>query len=101
MIVSTLMVTVGALVIAIPIGLGVAAYLSDVAHWRVREIVKPIVEILAGIPSVVIGFLGIVLFGPMMAKIFHTGNGLERRSTGAFSWPSCPCRRSSASPKTR
>jgi len=77
MIVSTLMVTVGALVIAIPVGLGVAAYLSDVAHWRVREVVKPIVEILAGIPSVVTGFLGIVLFGPVIAKIFHTGNGLN------------------------
>ncbi len=77
MIVSTLMCTAGALVIAIPIGLGVASYLSDVAHWRVREIVKPIVEILAGIPSVVTGFLGIVLFGPIIAKLFHTGNGLN------------------------
>ena len=77
MIVSTLMCTSGALLIAIPVGLGVAAYLSDVAHWRVREIIKPIVEILAGIPSVVTGFLGIVLFGPVIAKIFHTGNGLN------------------------
>ncbi len=77
MIVSTLMVTTGALVLAVPIGIAVAAYLSDVAHWRVREIVKPIVEILAGIPSVVVGFLGIVLFGPALAKIFHTGNGLN------------------------
>jgi len=77
MIVSTLMCTAGALVIAIPVGLGVAAYLSDVAHWKVREIVKPIVEILAGIPSVVTGFLGIVLFGPMIAKIFGTGHGLN------------------------
>jgi len=77
MIVSTLICTTGALLVAIPIGLGVAAYLSDVAHWRVREIVKPIVEILAGIPSVVTGFLGIVLFGPVIAKIFHTGHGLN------------------------
>ena len=77
MIVSTLMVTGGALLLAVPIGIGVAAYLSDVAHWRVREIVKPIVEILAAIPSVVVGFLGIVLFGPAIAKVFHTGNGLN------------------------
>ncbi len=77
MIVSTLMCTAGALIIAIPIGLGVSAYLSDVAHWRVREIIKPIVEILAGIPSVVTGFLGIVLFGPIIAKVFHSGNGLN------------------------
>jgi phosphate transport system permease protein len=77
MIVSTLMVTAGALVLAVPIGIGVAAYLSDVAHWRVREILKPVVEILAGIPSVVVGFLGVVLFGPALAKLFHTGNGLN------------------------
>jgi phosphate transport system permease protein len=77
MIVSTLMVTAGALVLAVPIGVGVAAYLSDVAHWRVREVLKPVIEILAGIPSVVVGFLGIVLFGPAIAKVFHLGNGLN------------------------
>jgi len=77
MVASTIMVTIGALLLAVPIGIGVAAYLSDVAHWRVREIVKPVVEILAGIPSVVVGFLGIVLFGPVIARIFHTGNGLN------------------------
>lgn len=77
MVMSTLMVTFGALIIAIPIGIGVASYLSDVAHWRVREIVKPIIEILAGIPSVVVGFLGIVLFGPVIAKIFRLSNGLN------------------------
>jgi phosphate transport system permease protein len=77
MVVSTFMVTVGALVIAVPIGIGVASYLSDVAHWKVREIVKPIIEILAGIPSVVIGFLGIVLFGPAIAKMTGQSNGLN------------------------
>jgi phosphate transport system permease protein len=77
MIVSTILVTGGALVIAIPIGIGVAAYLSDVAHIRTREIVKPIVEILAGIPSVVIGFLGITLFGPVIAKLIGHTNGLN------------------------
>jgi len=77
MVMSTLMVTGGALLLAVPIGIGVAAYLSDVAHWRVREILKPVVEILAGIPSVVVGFLGILLFGPAIAKVFHTGHGLN------------------------
>jgi len=77
MVVSTFMVTFGALLIAIPLGIGAAAYLSDIASHRVREIVKPIVEILAGIPSVVIGFLGIVLVGPLIAKIFHLNNGLN------------------------
>ncbi len=77
MLVSTFMVTLGALVIAIPLGVGTAAYLSDVASPRVREIAKPIIEILAGIPSVVIGFLGIVLVGPFIAKIFNIYNGLN------------------------
>ena len=77
MLVSTIMVTVGALIFAVPIGIGAAAYLSDVASPRVREIVKPIIEILAGIPSVVIGFLGIVFVGPLISKTFGLPNGLN------------------------
>ena len=77
MLVSTLMVSVGALLIAIPLGIASAAYLSDVASARVREIAKPVIEILAGIPSVVIGFLGIVMVGPIIAKVFHLSNGLN------------------------
>jgi phosphate transport system permease protein len=77
MVVSTLMVTFGALLISIPVGIGCAAYLADVASPRIREIAKPVVEILAGIPSVVIGFLGIVLVGPLLAKVFGISNGLN------------------------
>lgn len=77
MLVSTFMVSIGALLIALPLGIGTAAYLSDIASQRVREITKPIIEILAGIPSVVIGFLGIVLVGPIIAKIFRISNGLN------------------------
>lgn len=77
MLVSTFMVTIGSLAIAIPIGIGTAAYLSDVASPKVREIAKPVVEILAGIPSVVIGFLGIVLVGPFISKVFGTYGGLN------------------------
>lgn len=77
MLVSTAYVTIGALIIAIPLGIGAAAYLSDVASPRVREIAKPTIEILAGIPSVVIGFLGIVLVGPFLARLFGLSNGLN------------------------
>ena len=77
MLVSTFMVSIGALIIAIPLGIGTAAYLSDIASPRVREIAKPVIEILAGIPSVVIGFLGIVLVGPIISKIFKVPNGLN------------------------
>lgn len=77
MLVSTVMVSAGALLIAIPLGIGTAAYLSDVASPSAREIAKPVIEILAGIPSVVIGFLGIVLIGPIISKIFGINNGLN------------------------
>lgn len=77
MLISTLMVTIGSLLLAIPLGVGTAAYLSDVASPKVSEIAKPVVEILAGIPSVVIGFLGIVIVGPSLAKIFGIPNGLN------------------------
>lgn len=77
MLVSTFMVTTGALLIAVPLGIGTASYLSDVASPNVREVSKPVIEILAGIPSVVIGFLGIVLVGPLIARIFGLHNGLN------------------------
>jgi phosphate transport system permease protein len=74
---STLMVTVGALVIAVPIGVACAAFISEAAPPRFREILKPAVEILAGIPSVVVGFLGIVLLNPLISKIFGVSHGLN------------------------
>lgn len=77
LIVSTFMVTLGSLTIAVPLGIGTAAYLSDVASPKVREFAKPLVEILAGIPSVVIGFLGIVLVGPVIAELTGKFNGLN------------------------
>ena len=77
MVVSTLMVTVGALLIAVPVGIACAAYIADIANHRTREIIKPVIEILAGIPSVVVGFLGIVVTGPFIAKVFKTSNGLN------------------------
>lgn len=77
MMVSTLMVTGGAMLIAVPLGIGCAAYLAEVATPKIREIVKPVIEVLAGIPSVVVGFLGIVLIGPAIAKIFNLYNGLN------------------------
>lgn len=77
MVMSTLMVTFGSMFIAVPLGIGCAAYLAEVASPRVREVVKPVVEVLAGIPSVVIGFIGIVVLGPMIAKIFGLSNGLN------------------------
>ncbi len=76
MVVSTLLVTFAALALAAPIGIAAAAWLAYVAPPRAREIVKPLIEILAAIPSVVLGFLGIVVVGPVLAKVFGLQSGL-------------------------
>lgn len=59
-----------ALLVAIPLGLGVAVYLSEYAHRRVRSVVKPFLEILAGIPTVVLGFFGLFLVNPEVVRRF-------------------------------
>lgn len=74
---SSVLVTVVAMMIAIPLGIGVAVFLSEVASKRLRSIIKPIIEILAGVPSVAIGFIGIVLIGPFIAKTFGLSNGFN------------------------
>jgi len=77
MLASTFLVSLGAMIIAVPLGIGTAVYLSEVASERVREIVKPLIELLAGIPSVAVGFLGIVLVGPFIASVFGLDFGLN------------------------
>ena len=77
LIVSSLMVTLGALVIAVPLGVGCAAFISEMASKRFKEILKPAIEILAAIPSVVVGFLGIVLVNPIISKLFGVSHGLN------------------------
>lgn len=77
MVASTFLVSFGAMLLAVPIGVGVAAYLSEFANWRVRELVKPAVEVLASVPSVVIGFLGVAVIGPWIARTFGIPNGLN------------------------
>lgn len=76
MFMGTFLVTIGAMLIAIPFGLGTAAFLTDIASGRFREVAKPVIEILASIPSVVLGFFGIVVIGPMIARVFGLSNGL-------------------------
>jgi phosphate transport system permease protein len=67
---GTLLVTAGAAAIALPIGLLSAIYLSEYASSPVREVVKPVLEVLAGIPSVVFGYLAIVSVSPMIRTVF-------------------------------
>jgi len=58
---GTLIVTAGAMLIAIPLGILGAIFLSELAPYRLRVILKPIIELLAGVPSIVYGFIGIIL----------------------------------------
>ena len=74
---STGLVTVGSMVIAIPLGILSAAFLSELAPIKLKAFLKPCIEMLAAIPSVIIGFIGIVLVGPGIAKIFGIQNGLN------------------------
>jgi phosphate transport system permease protein len=67
---STLMTTVIAMLIAIPLGMGVAVYLSEYASPRVRAILKPILEVLAGIPTIVYGFFALTFMTPLLREIF-------------------------------
>ena len=68
MIVSSCMVTVGALLIGAPMGLGCAIYLAEYAGKKGRIYLKPSLELLAGIPSVVYGFLGVVYIVPVIRE---------------------------------
>lgn len=73
---GTLLVTLSATLIALPFGLGTAIFISEVAPRWTKEILKPIVEILAGIPSVVLGFIGILVIVPFFRKFLDLPTGL-------------------------
>jgi len=74
LVVATLIVTVLALIIAVPLGLGSAIYLSEYAHPRTRKLLKPILEILAGVPTVVYGAFALFAIGPLLRDIWPTDN---------------------------
>jgi phosphate transport system permease protein len=75
LIVGSLLVTVGAVIIAVPLGLMTAIYLGEIAPQWQREILKPVIEVLAGIPSIVLGFLGWVALAPLIQN-FGAATGL-------------------------
>lgn len=77
LIMGTVMVTIGSLVIAIPLGVASAVYLAEIAPIKLREILKPIIEMIAGVPSVVLGLIGIIFLSPLIAGIFGLHNGLN------------------------
>ena len=74
---GSLWVTFGALIVAVPLGVAGAFYISEVASPKKKEFIKPVIELLAGIPSVVYGFFGMVVVAPLVAKIFRLPVGLN------------------------
>ncbi|WP_018723786.1 phosphate ABC transporter permease subunit PstC [Salinispora fenicalii] len=72
---ATLTVTGVALAIAVPLGLGSAIYLSEYANPRTRKVLKPIIELLAGVPTVVYGFVALFALNPLLQKWWPTDNG--------------------------
>lgn len=77
LIVASLYVTLLSSLIAIPLGVMTAVYLAELASRRVAEIVKPVVELLAALPSVVMGFFGMVIMAPFLQKTFGIPTGLN------------------------
>jgi phosphate transport system permease protein len=76
MILGTVYVTAGALVLGIPLGLGTAIFLAEIAPPRTGFVIKSAVELLAGIPSTVYGFFGIIVIVPLIRNIFG-GSGFS------------------------
>ncbi|NDP19490.1 MAG: phosphate ABC transporter permease subunit PstC [Paludibacter sp.] len=67
---GTLWVSLGAILLSLPFGIAVAVYLAEISTMRVRNFLKPIIELLAGIPSVVYGFFGLVVIVPFLQESF-------------------------------
>jgi phosphate transport system permease protein len=83
LILGSLLVTAGAIVLAVPLGISAAFYIAEIAPRRLRDVLKSLVEILAAIPSVVLGFIGMITLVPFIKKFFNLPTGLTAL-TGAI-----------------
>jgi phosphate transport system permease protein len=72
---GSLIVTAGAIIFSVPLGIACAIYLSEIAHPKVADLMKPFIEILAGIPSVVFGFFGLVVLVPIVQHSLNLPTG--------------------------
>lgn len=80
--VATLWVTGVSTLLAVPVGVGCAVYLAEVAPHRVSDTVKPLVELLSGFPSVVMGFIGLLLLSPWVQNTLGLNTGLTGFTAG-------------------
>ncbi|WP_238192214.1 phosphate ABC transporter permease subunit PstC [Paenibacillus sp. L3-i20] len=79
---GTLLITVIACLVAVPIGLASAIYLSEYAPKKVRKIVKPILEVLAGVPTIVYGYFALSIVTPIIQSIFNSAGIFNALSAG-------------------
>ena len=88
---GSVIVTLGAALLAVPLGLATALFIAEVVPRWVREVLKPLVELLAGLPSVMLGFLGIVVLAPRLYAVLGLPTGLTAL-TGALllAWIAIP-----------
>ncbi len=82
LIIGTMKVTLVAMAVSVPLGVGAAVYVSQYARPRVAEIVKPVVELLAGIPSVVLGFFALMVMASWFQDVFHLESRLNALVSG-------------------
>ncbi len=80
LVLGSLMITLGAAVISLPLGLLTAVFVAEVAPRWLREVLKPFIEVLAGIPSVVLGFLGMLVVSPLIREYLAAPTGLTALS---------------------
>lgn len=73
---GSLLVTIGATLLALPLGLGTAIFIAEIAPRWAREVLKPLVEVLAGLPSVVLGFMGFLVLAPAIRVDLNLPTGL-------------------------
>lgn len=82
LIVGSLNVSLWGILVAVPLGVIAAVYIGAIASPKEREILKPFIEILAGVPSVVLGFFGIIYIVPLVKEMFGISSGLSALSGG-------------------
>lgn len=76
LIMASFWVTAGAVLVCVPLGVGSALYLNEIASFKQRQFLKPIIELLASIPSVVYGFFGLVIVTPFIQNLFNLPTGM-------------------------
>jgi phosphate transport system permease protein len=82
LITGTLLTTAIAILVALPLGLSIAIYLNEYAHGRFRQLVKPVLEVLAAIPTVVYGYFALMVVTPLLQKMIPGLSGFNALSPG-------------------